>query len=1097
LSMIPSTARIEPSPRGMVRRLGLRAQLMLGLGTGIALLVLLAAMANILSSELASQLRNIQDVHIPMDAAILNIDEGMDEARGYEKDFILSWQELSYPAARSRYLGLVRNEVANIIALVAELHRLPTMEHERQAMAGTDEIGRQIRRHEAIFIELVELYGRLGHVDTGLEGRFRQRAHAIERLIPPAAMPLMIDLLSLRRAEKDFLLRNQTQDIKKVRQVEQDFGQHLRQTPGLSAKQRAAMTVLITDYIALFDEYAEVKHKIDTSQAQLSVTADEIESLLDTLHHAAKVVSDEEFDHINKTMMRATITFVIGSAAAIVLMLLISWAVWRGITRSVSRTVEFSARIAAGDLKTRLVTGGDSATDDLGRIDHALNQMADALLSMIEDQKRTGESLRHLNAELENKVLARTADLERARIEAEHANRAKSEFLATMSHEIRTPMNGVIGMVDVLQQSDLNGAQMEMSNIIHDSAFALLAIVDDILDFSKIEADKLQIDSVPTSVADVVEGACGTLDQMAEKKGVELLLFTDPAIPATVMGDPGRLRQILVNLTSNAIKFSGGQQGQGKVSVRTRLAESTPEQVMLEFRVADNGIGMDEETQARLFTPFSQADSSTTRHFGGSGLGLAISRKLANIMGGEITVQSEPGKGSTFTVHLPFKLLVNAVQAASTGSGIQPNQQVTGLPCLVVGADGLADDLAVYLKHSGALVERVTDLGTIKEWILQHPPGLCIVLIDTAAANPPLDELRATARAHPEHKIRFIVIRRGQRRELRLEDADLVLVDGNVLTRNALLRAVAVAAGWVKPPELKDLSNHVKATLAPLSREEARRQGSLILVAEDNEINQKVVLQQLKLLGQTADIAGNGREALALWQSGDYGILITDLHMPEMDGYELTTSIRSAETGKTRMPIIAFTANALKGEAAHCREVGMDDYLSKPVQLVSLKAMLDKWLPVVASDPMPSESTLSVGRVSTRPLRQAQDRHVGINPDLQLPVVSPVPVDVNVLKALVGDDETIIREFLHDFHSSADKIVTELRAAYAQGNMATVGAAAHKLKSSARSVGALALGELCAAMEQAGKAGEDGTLAVLLPRFEQELTNVEHFLDGY
>jgi signal transduction histidine kinase/CheY-like chemotaxis protein/HPt (histidine-containing phosphotransfer) domain-containing protein len=1061
---------------------GLRAQLVLGLGTGIALIALLAAISNLASSELASELRNIQDVHIPMEAATLKAHENMDEARGYEKDFMLSWRELGYPEARSRYLGLVRSEVAKIVTLIAELHRLPTMDHERQAMADTAEVERQVRHHEAIFIELVELYGRIGHMDTGLEGRFRQRAHAIERLIPPAAMPLMIDLLTLRRAEKDYLLRNQTQNIEEVRQAERSFGQHLRQAPGISAKQRAAMAALIADYIALFDEYVEVKHKIDASQAELSVSANEIESLMKTLHQLAEVASNEEFDITNRIMARATTTFAIGSAAAIALMLLISWAVWRGVTRSVARTVEFSARIAAGDLKTRLVTGGESATDDLGRIDHALNSMADALLGMIEDQKRAEDSLRHLNAELENKVLARTADLEHARLEAEQANRAKSEFLATMSHEIRTPMNGVIGMIDVLQQSDLNGSQMEMSNIVHDSAFALLAIIDDILDFSKIEADKLQIDSLPMSVADVVEGACGALDQMAEKKGVELLLFTDPGIPATVMGDRGRLRQILVNLTGNAIKFSGKQQS-GRVSVRALLAESTPEQVVLELRVTDNGIGMDEETQARLFTPFSQADSSTTRNFGGTGLGLAISRKLANIMGGEITVQSEPGKGATFTVRLPFKLLAEQVDVQ------QPNIQVTGLPCLVVGGtDGLADDLAVYLKHSGALVERVTGLGTIKEWIMQHPPGLCIVLIDTAADNPPLDELRAAARAHPEHKIRFVVIRRGQRREPRLEGADLVLVDGNVLTHNALLRAVAVAAGWAKPPELKNLSNNVKATLAPLFREEARKQGRLILVAEDNEINQKVILQQLKLLGQTADIASNGREALKLWQSGDYGILITDLHMPEMDGYELTSAIRAdetaaSETNKTRIPIIAFTANALKGEAEHCLAVGMDDYLSKPVQLVNLRAMLEKWLPAE-----------TVGRVT--PAINATVAGV-TRPTKSHTTSESIPVDVNVLKALVGDDAATIAEFRHDFRISAAKIADELRTACAAGQVSTAGALAHKLKSSARSVGALALGELCAEMEQAGKAGDTAALAVLLPKFEQELASVEGCLDGY
>jgi len=814
------------------------------------------------------------------------------------------------------------------------------------------------------------------------------------------------------------------------------------------------------------------------------------------------------------------------------------------------------------------------------------NQTRRELLSVVEDQRRAEESLRQLNAELENKVLARTTDLEQARHDAEAANQAKSAFLASMSHEIRTPMNGVIGMIDVLQQSSLNSSQMESANIIHDSAYSLLAIINDILDFSKIEAGKLQIDSLPMSVAEVVDGACETIDHMALKKNVELTLFTDPAIPAAVIGDAGRLRQILINLANNAIKFSSGQTRQGKVSVRAVLVESGPDehgrfpllnplpeipspqssdettshstkpasgqvagypasgrggerekqlsipeslrdvkQILLEFRVTDNGIGMDKATQARLFTAFTQADSSTTRIYGGTGLGLAISGQLANIMGGGITVQSEPGKGSMFSARLSFALLDVGVEQresrVSTPSlalprvpgqksdGLQRGGDIlAGLSCLVVGdAEGLADDLAAYLVHDGAVVERSGDLAAINEWIASRPPGLSIVLIDTAGSKPPLDDLRAAARARPEQKTRFVVIGRGQRREPRLEDADLVAVDGNALTRRTLLKAVAIAAGRAKAPDREGESNNalagdVKAKLTPLSREEARRQGSLILVAEDNEINQKVIQQQLTLLGNTADIANNGREALELWQSGDYGILITDLHMPEMDGYELTTAIRAAETNKPRIPIIAFTANALKGEAEHCLAVGMDDYLSKPVQLVNLKAMLEKWLPVVAesvpveTNPDQLDRSRIVGASPAREGKNNRTQGVLLQQPAQ-PVAASLLVDVNVLKKLVGDDEEIIRDFLHDFRLSAAKIATELRTVCAAGQAADAGALAHKLKSSARSVGALALGELCAEMEQSGKAGDMATLAALLPKFEQELASVEGFLEEY
>ena len=551
-------------------------------------------------------------------------------------------------------------------------------------------------------------------------------------------------------------------------------------------------------------------------------------------------------------------------------------------------------------------------------------------------------SLMQQNEELKEKA----DDLERARLDAEQASRAKSDFLAAMSHEIRTPMNGVIGMLDVLRQSNLTGPQMEAANIIHESTFALLAVINDILDFSKVEAGKLEIESAPLSVSGVLEGVCESLYPLALKKGVELTLFTDPAIPTAVMGDAGRLRQILVNLANNAIKFSGGQQRQGKVSVRAAVAESTPERVMLEFRVSDNGIGMGEATRAQLFTPFTQADSTTTRTYGGTGLGLAICRQLTNIMDGEITAWSEPGKGSVFTVRIPFERAPAIPEASEAPS------PVAGLACLVAdGPNSLGGDLTLYLANAGAQVERAAGMASVKQWIANRPPGLCIVILDAADASPPLDELRAAARARPNLDARFVAIEHGGRRQCRVVAADLVALDAEIMHRRTFLEAVAIAAGRAQQLELEGRRRDAEVKHM-LSREEARRQGRLILIAEDNEINQKVILQQLRLLGQTADIAGNGRAALERWQSGDYAILLSDLHMPEMDGYELTAAIRAAEkTGKTRIPIIAFTANALKGEAEHCIAIGMDDYLSKPVQLVNLKAVLEKWMPAAASPP--------------------------------------------------------------------------------------------------------------------------------------------------
>jgi CheY-like chemotaxis protein/HPt (histidine-containing phosphotransfer) domain-containing protein len=535
----------------------------------------------------------------------------------------------------------------------------------------------------------------------------------------------------------------------------------------------------------------------------------------------------------------------------------------------------------------------------------------------------------------------------------------------------------------------------------------------------------------------------------------------------------------LINLTNNAIKFSSGQDRMGRVSVRSMLTQVANGQVGVAFHVADNGIGIDEATRGRLFTAFIQADTSTTRNFGGTGLGLAISGQLIDIMGGNISVSSELGKGSVFSVQLPFA----SVDVTSTN--VADAFQVDGLNCLVFGRpDSLADDMAAYLRHANANIECASDEEQALKWLLRCPAGISIVLMDDVGAEALLARLRAVLQ--PNQEIRFALVGRGRRRRARMGTEDLVLVDGNLLTRRALLEAVAIAAGRTKVPDRQIQPNLRPLAHAPMSHEEARRLGSLILVAEDNEYNQKVMLQQLMLLGRTADIVNNGQEALARWQSGSYSLLITDLHMPLMDGYQLTTSIREAEAGKTRLPIIAFTANALKGESEHCIAVGMDDYLSKPVQLAQLRAMLDRWQPELVSER---------AALALEPDSAAEVAAFEIEPEAPY-VPGDLPLDLRVLQALVGNDADTVNHFVDDFHSSSTQIEAELRSAYASGQIGLVAAEAHKLKSSARAVGALQLGELCDAMERAGKANNALALAALMPVFDQETRRVSRFIES-
>lgn len=654
-------------------------------------------------------------------------------------------------------------------------------------------------------------------------------------------------------------------------------------------------------------------------------------------------------------------------------------------------------------------------------------------------------------------------ELTQARADAEQGSRAKTAFLATMSHEIRTPMNGVIGMVEVLARSRLSDEQHGLISTIQESATTLLGIIDDILDFSKIEAGRLQLEDIPVSVADLVEGITSSLVPVAARRAVALDVFVSPEIPERVLSDDVRLRQILYNLVGNAIKFSGGRPHQcGAVAIRATLVQSTPLRVA--FSVADNGIGMAPETLQDLFTAFTQAEVSTTRQFGGTGLGLAICKRLVDLMGGQISVTSASGVGSTFTVTLPFAV------PAEQPPGSLP--ELTGLECIVVANPGLPQEtLRIYLEHAGASVRFVRDLAEVAR-VASGSSGPAVVLLDESSRGAWLHSTAASS-AH----LRPVVIGRGGGGRTRPDSNEVLDLDGSALRRRMLLRTVAIAAGRASPEILHSRlgDQALESGRQPPSVAEARASGQLILVAEDDAINQKVILHQLGLLGFAAEVANDGLDALRLWRAGQYALLLTDLHMPGMDGYALTASIRAEERGMHHMPVVALTANALRGEAHRAHAAGMDDYLTKPVQLDVLKAALDKWLPQTER-PGPTQSGASRAPASSG----ARD-----------------VFEVQVLRQLVGDDAETIRALLADWLESARILAADLRSARAAKNIQELAAVTHKLKSSSRSVGALALGDVCADIENVCKAGDRGMLEPLLHKFDAALGAAEREIAGF
>jgi PAS domain S-box-containing protein len=489
----------------------------------------------------------------------------------------------------------------------------------------------------------------------------------------------------------------------------------------------------------------------------------------------------------------------------------------------------------------------DLAAPDLAALVHATDMRAlhceqavqeELWLSFADDGRRrlfdqTTKRVRDDNGGILGVLgIARDITDRKAAEDAAHAaNRAKSDFLANMSHEIRTPMNGVVGMLDVLLETALTPAQQRMLGTVQDSSQSLLTILNDILDYSKIEAGKLELDLVPTRIRDVAESVGELLRSAAQAKDVTLRVHVSPDLPQWVLSDPTRLRQILLNLLGNAVKFTATQAGRrGQVELSIEPAACGSNEPGMQIRISDNGIGMTPQVMAQVFAPFTQADASTARKFGGTGLGLSITRHLVALMGGKISVSSALGEGSEFRVDLPL-------QASPAGL----------IEAGVAAADGRA-------------------------------------LVAAKA-------LHRVAQGHP-----------------------------------------------------------------------------LILLAEDNETNREVMLEQLRLLGYAADVAQDGEQALALWRNGRYALLLTDCHMPRLDGFELTEAIRRDEASGTRAPIIAVTANAMQGEAQHCLDRGMDDYLSKPLRLTELDRMLAKWLPVVDDGPTGPQPPAAEGLQASTPV---------------------------------------------------------------------------------------------------------------------------------
>jgi signal transduction histidine kinase/CheY-like chemotaxis protein/HPt (histidine-containing phosphotransfer) domain-containing protein len=743
----------------------------------------------------------------------------------------------------------------------------------------------------------------------------------------------------------------------------------------------------------------------------------------------------------------------------------------RSWVRPILEIQHAAERIGAGDFGVRL---DSRRSDEIGDVARTFDLMLRRLRSFrrtVEQQHRTLEAKVHERTLALEEATREAVDLAR---QADEANRSKSQFLANMSHEIRTPMNGVIGMTDLLLETPLSARQRKLAETVHRSAQLLLSVINDILDFSKSEAGKLVLEKLDCDLHEVVEDVTELLAERSHRRGLELLCRIGDDVPQAVRTDAGRLRQVLTNLVSNAIKFTEN----GEVVIEVAVAGRTPEATRVRFEVRDTGIGIAPEAQPNLFEPFRQADASTTRRYGGTGLGLAICKQLVELLGGEIGLESEPGRGSRFHFTLPLEP-ASAEFATQDGENVLAGVRVLVVDDNATNREIVQHRVLSWRMRAGTAASGAEALAGLRESIVQGRP-YDLAILDMHM--PEMDGLELARTIHTDPALRGT----------RLLMLTSIGLEGDVLA----LREAGVVAHLTKPVRQSELYNGIAEAMGrprrparkPSAKEASgtQRLRGLVLLVEDNLVNQEVAREMLESMGCTVHVAEDGEQALRVLSHTRYDAVLMDCQMPRMDGFEATRQLRAREreAGAPRTPVIALTANAMQGDRSTCLAAGMDDYVAKPFTTVQLLLTLRRWLPEPVDGPaQPAPAAAAPVPPAAEPAPAAGEE----------PVLDARALEsIRALNPTRG--EALLARVIDALLQTAPGQIDALHKAVAQADADALRGIAHSLKSSSANLGALRLSALARELELQGRAGRLEGAAALVESLSREWERVRSAL---